>query len=605
MPQPHEAPNRVRRAEIGCVLLFTVLGGYLRLAALDQDGLSHFDEGVYVILGTGGEFPGKEFFSPPLFPLLLRAGFWLFGSSDVSALWVSGMIGTATIPLVWWVARRWHGPVAGASSLVMAACSGYHITFSRMALTDAAFAFAFILALGLFYEMYERSCTAISEGKSSRFRGSLTGWTWALAAGLACGAAMNIKYNGFITLVFAATPIAVEFWGRKAQVTLGWKKASMLWGIAAVVALLLYFPWFNHIVSTVGYSQLLSHQRGYSSGLLAWPGNLVTLVAHYWCITSWPGRLGLGLGMLTAMTVGGSGQSVHAASKLLMVFGALSLGFLLGDSAAWLIGLIASVRWIRKDRMPSGAIQAAWLVGLFLLTPMYRPYARLMLPLIAGGWIATGGLVAELLSRLKVSSAPSLIIKRLQIISVACFALGLFGAMAAWQAGWSANRWFEFFQGRSDIASLKDACEEITRRNVPENETVVAFVRPPVLVYVGAKRKVDLRSDLHFLNEAARSGHARYLLIDQAMFLDNAPVRRQLEEAGDHLELLGRVRYRPSVAVLLDDFGRECVWPEIWNRTTGPTAPQSEGEAEPIARQDASQLGPTPYQLFVYRIRIP
>ena len=76
----------------------------------------------------------------------------------------------------------------------------------------------------------------------------------------------------------------------------------------------------------------------------------------------------------------------------------VGLGFLVGDAAGWVLGVLP-IAMLARTREPAAIVHTAWLVGLFLLTPLYHPYARLMMPLVAGGWIACGGLVAWTLAR--------------------------------------------------------------------------------------------------------------------------------------------------------------------------------------------------------------
>ena len=57
--------------------------------------------------------------------------------------------------------------------------------------------------------------------------------------------------------------------------------ATWAWGIlAALIAALVYWPWFAFVQSHGGYAVLLAHQRGYLGGFAAWPGDLAAQLAQ-------------------------------------------------------------------------------------------------------------------------------------------------------------------------------------------------------------------------------------------------------------------------------------------------------------------------------------
>ena len=156
-----------------------------------------------------------------------------------------------------WLARRTFGPGAGAAAAAFAALSGPHIAFSRMALTDASFLLFWLVAIGLGQRFLERPNPAR-----------------AVSLGLAVGLAQLFKYNGWISGVIVAASAVVWLLFHPRE----WRTRSMAatwgWGLlAAIVAAVVYWPWFRFVESHGGYAALLAHQRSYLGGLSSWPGH--------------------------------------------------------------------------------------------------------------------------------------------------------------------------------------------------------------------------------------------------------------------------------------------------------------------------------------------
>src|SRR5262249_41274871 len=98
--------------------------------------------------------------------------------------------------------------------------------------------------------------------------------------GLAVGAAQLFKYNGW--LAGAAVMLAAAIWPifHRAQ-SRSALAATWGWGlVAALVAAVVYCPWFAFVESHGGYGALLAHQRGYLGGLASWPGHLAVQLAQ-------------------------------------------------------------------------------------------------------------------------------------------------------------------------------------------------------------------------------------------------------------------------------------------------------------------------------------
>jgi predicted membrane-bound mannosyltransferase len=138
--QQRNLPTTKGRREFWLIGVLVLLGTALRLWGLSRLGLVHFDEGVYAISGLWMITPSPEaqlyakqiLFSPPLYFSLVGASYWIFGKAfDQAAILVNGIIGGATIGVVWWVTRRWLGPGAGIAAAVLVAFGDFHILYSR------------------------------------------------------------------------------------------------------------------------------------------------------------------------------------------------------------------------------------------------------------------------------------------------------------------------------------------------------------------------------------------------------------------------------------------------------------------------------------------
>ena len=135
--------------------------------------------------GLAGLDPTLIPYAPPGFPFLVGVAYLGLGVSDLAAILVSILAGTLTIPAAAWLARRTFGAGAGAAAAALVAFSGFHVAFSRVALTDASFLLCWILALVCGQRFLERP----------RFSS-------AIALGLSVGLAQWFKYNGWLLGVF-------------------------------------------------------------------------------------------------------------------------------------------------------------------------------------------------------------------------------------------------------------------------------------------------------------------------------------------------------------------------------------------------------------------
>ncbi len=266
----------------GLLLLFA---GILRFWNISSLGLTHFDEGSYAMAGRWFASLGAEGFapqaghSPPFYPLLVGAVYWVFGSSDGAAIAVSAVAGSLTVGLVYFLAQRFWGRDAAIVSSLLLATSEYHLIYSRMALTDALFTLLFWLSLGaLLVAFREESSLA-----------------W-LIGGVSAGLCWNTKYHGFLPLLIIGAWWLYSDWVRRRRPQSDWdfsdeRRMSILGlQLASGLGLALFLPWVLIVSYRPGWGEILAGQWRQSLGISSgWPA---TSPATLWFfLTSWSAPL--------------------------------------------------------------------------------------------------------------------------------------------------------------------------------------------------------------------------------------------------------------------------------------------------------------------------
>ena len=377
------------------IAVVTVVGSVLRIWPLGRLGLNHFDEGIYAMAaswsllqkGLAALDPSLIPYSPPGYPILGGVAYWLLGRSDGAMIAVSQMAGTLTIPVVAWLARRAFGGGAGFAAATVCAFSGPHIAFSRMALTDASFLLAWLLAMGAGMRFLERPDALRS-----------------LLMGLSVGFAQQFKYNGWlagaIVIGSAVVGILVRPEDRKAASifkTFGWG------GVAAVIASMVVWPWYAFVEAHGGYSALLRHQQKYLGGLRDWWPNFLTQCDQSVAL------VGVGCWTVFAALVVATPSPwiAHAGGaedgemprprrdgfRFIWLCLPWGCSFAFAIAPYWL-GLILAPWVLSSPRPAIRTIGVGWLV-LTVISPFYHPYARLWLPYHAINWLLMGSLLAR------------------------------------------------------------------------------------------------------------------------------------------------------------------------------------------------------------------
>jgi hypothetical protein len=382
--------------EAWAVAALTLVAALLRLWGFGRLGLVHFDEGIYALAGlwsvSGAGLAGLDptviAYAPGGFPFLVGLSYLFVGISGPAAILVSVAAGTLTVPASAWLAYRTYGTGAGVLTAALAALSGFHVAFSRMAITDASFLLAWVVGLISAQRFLERPGAG---------RGALLG--------LCVGLAQWFKYSGWLlgaVVVVSAFINLILHPGERSP-----RRVLRVWGyglLAAIVAGLTYAPWFVFVEAHGGYSRLLAHHRGYLGGLESWRPHLRQQLVQGALLSggAWWNLAGLlaavGGFLLVRFSRGWrpdrKSWRVSAQAALLLTFAGLIYWFwwYWWQVAFWRIGVVSW--WLLPWQRTQGQrlLSVTWLV-LSAMTPFYHPYARLWLPLHQLGWVLLAGLV--------------------------------------------------------------------------------------------------------------------------------------------------------------------------------------------------------------------
>jgi dolichyl-phosphate-mannose-protein mannosyltransferase len=533
--------------ELWVVAALTLVGGLLRLWSFGRLGLVHFDEGIYALAGlwvfSPRGLPGLDPtiipYEPPGFPFLVGLAYALLGVGDTPAILVSIIASTLTIPAVGWVGYGTFGRGAGAAAAAFAAFSGPHIAFSRMALTDATFLLFWVVAIGLGQRFLERP-----------------GLLRAVMLGLSVGVAQLFKYNGWIAGVLVALSAVVWLLFRPDART----RTSLLtiwgWGLlAALLAAIVYWPWYRFVESHGGYAALLAHHRSYLGGISSWLGHLHVQLGQAKVLSAgaaWELFAGSLAGVITLAATRGRPHGLRRFPRRLF-----RMGYLAVISATGLMGMVLVILFLGTIALSSKRLTIAlihlmtgWFV-LIVLTPFYHPYARLWLPVEAFDWILMGGAFSVILVRSEPVVPRAAGVDTVQPPRVPIVALAVICVLAFFGIGRehvSSSVRVPTMLGPSD--SLRQACQILSRDLPGDLESVRLYARPPVTFYLAGRIHLTPQRDLDHL--FAPGDPRSWALLDMAMVRQELGARERLADLIDRWTVVREVSTTLNLPTLLD-----------------------------------------------------
>lgn len=499
--------------ELWVLLGALLVGGALRGYRFTELGLSHFDEGVYALSGlwpwTGTFFPDQAYFSPPLFPLLVGILNWLLGGpSDLSPMAISMVASLATIPVLWWLGRRWFSAGAGLAAAWWGALDGFQISYARVGLTDATFGLLMLLSVGLIAEALEKG-----------------GWRWVLLAGVAVGSTWNTKYNGFLPLFLVLGILAGS----------GDKTKLRRFGAISAIGVMGYLPWALRFHVEQGYSLLLEHQRGYLRGLAGMGDGW--RAAFEGAMFFWSPWMALPALLILCLRGGDRWSWVRG--------GAAGLGMATSGGPAVVVALAGFGVAVPSKHL--SRVGKAWLLGWLVVLPaVYTPYLRLWLPTQLFLILFAAGGLAEILAERKGDEKRLATFRRGAFISVlsAGFAAGLaIGLGVPLQRGLPLPQVAEGY---------RRAGRELAAWQQEHRAEMKGIVRPPLLFYLASHGgTMDRLADDAFAPDLLSGGAA--LVTDHARE-DSPRFLKEYHAREAHFQTVARFHVEPSTVTLLDDY---------------------------------------------------
>lgn len=572
------------------VIAVCLLGALFRCQFLSGMAIEHFDEGVYASNlwfspEQGAEYPGRYFYAPPLFPLLIEWSMILLGSGPWVTFLPSLILGTLTVPLIWWVARNWFGPAAGLVAAILASFSDLHLIYSRAALTDVALGFCLLLGVFLIWKSY-----------------LCLGWKWPVLAGAVVGAGWAVKYNGWLPLAVGLSGLVPWFLVQRRQ--LGDKTGYFLrWAAIAGVAFLVWSPVLIGLQKWGGYSVVASNHSRYVVGFSGWLDSFLRQVENHELMQGTLSDTGLGLVCLVfcllfiqwnwwrsrRRSADQSKSQTDRSTWNAILSGVLAAVPLLG---AWVLGVSPVLGILGTagillqlflagngsgqeqggDEKPPGEVDskslrqslaawllAAWFCGLLLATPLYYPYPRLTIPWTISAWLGTAAFAgwveqrcAGSLFRYGVENGglESRPLRILPGISVVVFVLILVVCFKPWRvAAWKPRNSLAVISERviSDIIAASR-----TAQMDRSNFILYIYAEPGLFFNVKAHghQLTGPVADFQFLNSLPP--HVPVYLMVGPHAATDADFQKKFHQVRDRFELVKSYDYAPSLLVRLN-----------------------------------------------------
>ena len=552
------AVTRAAWVAVGAILLVAFL---LRAAFPSRLAVEHFDEGVYAArlwFQDDERFPFLHLYAPPLTPYLVQGSVSLLGPRGWGPMLVGIVSGTVTVGVVWWLTRCWFGPAAGLAAATLAASSDVHLLFSRTALTDPLL-LMWLTAGVLLIWLSARSPRPLTIG----------------AAGLATGLAWWTKYNGWLPLAVGLAGLLPWLARGRARGTSAIRPLAV-WLAVALVAAAVWSPVGLQIEreSEGGYADVARNHARYVVGIRGWWDSLTRQVSNLRALDGWPTWAGIALAVILA-GAGAEGRSTWSESArrpgrwlVFVAAGACLAAVAALVGSAGVLGLRGAAgavhAFARNRRAGDGPVDparalgawmlAAWFGGLFVSTPLYTPYARLVLPWLAAAWIGTGALMATFAEQLADLGAS----RRRTAVSGGMLATATAVLVAiSMTRGLSTPAAFEDRSGLEQITGqiVGDVTAPSGRRPDDLRRPVVVYVyAEPAIVYHLASRGIVAPPTGHL--GFAESGATR---ADVPVFLAVGPHAERSPEfveawrrVSGRFDVVAEYPYRPSPLVALD-----------------------------------------------------
>lgn len=373
------------RRDTWTALSLALLAAVLRLWNLGDLGITHFDEGGYAMSALAIHdhavprdlYPLQHFLAPPVVFGLAGWMMRLLGTtSELALIGISQGAGILTVPLLYVIGQRWFGRSAGVGAALLLVLSDYHILYSRTGLTDGPFIFLFLLAIWLY---------GLADDRESL-------WI-AVLAGLATGLAWNTKYHGWLAGAIAGAALAPRLLARD---TKGFLSGAGRVLLAAAIATLVYLPWYLYVDGREGgYARLVAEHSSFLKPLSAHKNAFVQLRSQLY-LDGWFARIA------PALALGGAWLALSSdvrrrTRRIALWFAALlASAVFVGESVTATLLAVTGVLLALRTRTHGHWLLVAYLGAFTVLTPLYTPYNRLLMPWLLAVFLFAGAGLAAL-----------------------------------------------------------------------------------------------------------------------------------------------------------------------------------------------------------------
>jgi 4-amino-4-deoxy-L-arabinose transferase-like glycosyltransferase len=531
--RPIDSRPASKNIELTLLLILVITGFALRVWNISSVGLDHFDEGVYVFSGysltetdlSPKLYPGQIKFSPPVFFGLISLAYYLSGGpSDTAAILLNIILGTLTIPLIWWVGRTWFSSQAGIAAAAILAFNEYHIILCRSGLTDIAFTLFFLIALA-----------TISIAIKQQTIG------FAVVAGLAVGLAWNTKYHGWLALLITAAALVPFSWYGRAR-NIPFKRIFFLWVIMAVIAGICYLPWALFIQSHPGgYAEFAKYQRLFISHRHFFE-NLWSQMQMQHFLEGPLSRSSVLIALLCSLLVSDKRLKVKPRFLFILVLLTLSAILIGGSGTTMLLTLLAIHSLIRKPSLFPSWLVLCWLTIWLVLTPFYRPYVRLLLPFIIATHLISGFWMSAYISEPVRDFSSSVWRPIMVVIAV------IMVSYTAWFMPDPSNPWRPSRSVSEAAASMQSL--------IPSGSRVVVIGEPTVAFYLQLSDRLAFDQTENTVARINLLENLRFeAYVVTGIYAKRAPVlKRGLQRLSNRLVPLATFQMNPKDIRVLDDF---------------------------------------------------
>ncbi len=551
--------DRPSRRELLVVAILLLVGIGLRVAFPSRMAVEHFDEGVYASNFWFGaesnyQYPMRRLYAPPLLPSCIEWSmiFNLAGKesprdlSPLAPMIPSLVAGCLTLLVAWKLSRDWFGKQAALATLTLASLSDVHALYSRTALTEAMLLLLFVAAV---WSMHR----ALSKGS----------YLHVGLAGLLTGLAWWTKYNGWLPLAVGFGGLVVGFAIHTSFRKRALQKIGFLAGIAAI-AFAVWSPYLRELQAYGGYAEVAANHRQYLVGFAGWWSSLLRQHANLAELDGWASCIAVGGSLLLCSgTAFGNRNSIVKLCTLALAL--IVAATWLGSATTLLIIGVAFgarelyVNWRASDSDSANDhlalyFLAAWVAGLLLATPLYHPYPRLTLPLLAGLWIAMGLAGTKIIDFARPSNSNGQSSKRWNIgivIAAVAFAISIPRMAANSSPAWQSRTGWQLV-AKEIVAEVGQRAESM--RGNRDEAIIVVYGEPGLFFHLNVEgtQVVAPVGDFSSINNPDRDTTVPTFLVTGPHAERTAGFHSDLAHTSELLQEVAGYTYIPSNLVLLN-----------------------------------------------------